>query len=77
MFEINKCKPLARYDCQNKTLYFNHNPITPEIVNGLISRCYEMYSIVAAERDMEEKGGRGMGGMSGMGALMSMLSGRF
>ena len=76
MAEINKCKTLARYDQQNKILYFNHNPITQNNVNSLISRCYEMYSIVAAERDMEEKG-RGMGGMGGIGALMSMLGGRF
>ena len=76
MEEINKCKPLARYDQQNKILYFNHNPITEKNVNSSISRCYEMYSIVSAERDMEEKG-RGMGGMGGIGALMSMFGGRF
>ena len=76
MKTINGSKQLAKYDPQNKILYLNHNIGSPEIINNLISRCYEMYAIVSAERQPEERG-RGMGGMGGLGSLMSMLGGRF
>lgn len=77
MKHINANKPLAKYDCQNKILYLNHNQAESDIINNMISRCYEMYAIVSVERESEEKGRMGgMGGMGNMGALFSMLAGR-
>ena len=67
---INQHKQLCKYDAENKILTFNHNTMTPEQINSLISRCYEMYEIVSAERDMEEKHSRLSGMLSKLGGRM-------